>query len=106
MLDVMTESTTAAEIFGNRVKDLRVALGLSQSDASRLAIINVSNFGKIERGVGGNPNLMTIIRIAGVLGVDPGELVTGIGVESLPEATRVYTAMDFLAAKAKHEATS
>lgn len=57
--------------------------------------MNVSNFGKIEHGLG-NPNFHTIVRIASVLGIDPAVLVAGIGVESLPDLAETYTAADFV----------
>jgi transcriptional regulator with XRE-family HTH domain len=57
--------------------------------------MNVSNYGKIERGLG-NPEFHTLIRLAAVLGVDAAELVTGIGADSLPETRRVFTAKEFV----------
>lgn len=85
----------AARILGERIRVRRMKLACSQEEISHLAGMNVSNFGKIERGLG-NPNLHTIVRIASVLGIDPAVLVAGIGAESLPEAVERFTAADFV----------
>lgn len=88
-------SSDAARVLGERIRDERLRLGMSQDDIANLAGMNVSNYGKIERGVG-NPVLITIVRLAVVLGVDPGVLVHGIGAEHLPDDLDTYTAADFV----------
>jgi transcriptional regulator with XRE-family HTH domain len=40
----------ASRVLGERLRDQRLKLGLSQEDIAHLAGLNVSNFGKIERG--------------------------------------------------------
>lgn len=87
--------STAARVFGERVRDARLALGLSQESIADLAEMHVTNFGKIERGVA-NPSLHTIVRIAVVLGVDPGALVAGLGQAELPERLHTLTAAEFI----------
>ena len=88
-------NSQAAQTFGERVRMTRVALGLSQESVADLAQMHVTNFGKIERGFA-NPSLHTIIRIAGVLGVDPSTLVDGIGLDQLPPHFHVLTAAEFV----------
>jgi transcriptional regulator with XRE-family HTH domain len=85
----------AARILGERIRIRRIKLACSQEEISNLAGMNVSNFGKIERGLG-NPNLHTIVRIASVLGIDPAVLVAGIGAEALPDLVETFTAADFV----------
>jgi transcriptional regulator with XRE-family HTH domain len=89
----------AARILGERIPIRRMKLACSHEEISHLAGMNVSNFGKIERGLG-NPNFRTIVRIASVLGMDSAVLVVvlvaGIGVESLPDLAETYTAADFV----------
>lgn len=85
----------ASRLFGDRLKALRLTLACSQEEIANLASMNVSNYGKIERGLG-NPELHTIIRLAAVLGVDVSELVRGISANDLPEKRRVFTARDFV----------
>lgn len=85
----------AARILGERIRQRRLRFALSQDDIANLAGMNVSNYGKIERGLS-NPTFHTIVRIASVLNIDPGELVAGISAASLPEAVTTFTAKDFV----------
>jgi transcriptional regulator with XRE-family HTH domain len=85
----------AAQIFGERIRIARTELGLSQESIADLAQMHVTNLGKIERGAA-NPSLHTIVRIAGVLGVDPSELVDGIGADDLPPHIQVLTAAEYV----------
>lgn len=85
----------AARILGERIRERRQKLACSQEEIALLAGMNVSNYGKIERGLG-NPNFHTIVLIAAVLTVDPGTLMAGIGQASLPPKARAFTAADFV----------
>ena len=78
----------AAQILGERLKAVRLERGVSQETVAHLADMHVTNLGKIERGQA-NPRMSTVIRIAGVLDVDPGELIAGIGLAELPGVDRV-----------------
>jgi transcriptional regulator with XRE-family HTH domain len=85
----------ASRLFGDRLRQLRLKAACSQEEIANLAGMNVSNYGKIERGLG-NPELHTLIRLATVLGVDAADLIKGIGAESLPEKPRAFTAREFV----------
>jgi transcriptional regulator with XRE-family HTH domain len=85
----------AAQILGDRIKDRRTKLALSQEEVAHLAGMNVSNYGKIERGLG-NPNFHTLVRIAAVLGIDPGALIQRIAATALPERIETFSAADFI----------
>lgn len=85
----------AARILGERLRDERLRIAASQEDVAHLADMNVSNYGKIERGLG-NPKVHTLVTIAGVLGVDPGKLLSGIDGDMVPGRPRVYRAVDFI----------
>jgi transcriptional regulator with XRE-family HTH domain len=87
---------SAADLLGDRIRHARVALGLSQEAIAGLAGMHVTNYGKIERGTA-NPSLLTIVRIAVVLGTDVAALTQDITREHLPEDVRVLSAHDFLA---------
>jgi len=89
-------SSPAALLFGERVRAERQRLGLSQDEVAHLAGMNVSNYGKIERGVG-NPVLHTIVRLAAVLGVDPAVLVGGMSGDHLPPVLEAFSAADYVA---------
>ena len=85
----------AAGVVGERLRDIRTALGLSQEEVAHLADIHPTNYGKIERGRA-NPSLTTVIRIATALDTDAGELITGLTLDDLPGRHRRYTAKDFI----------
>jgi transcriptional regulator with XRE-family HTH domain len=86
----------AARVFGERVREARQDLALSQETVADLAEMHVTNFGKIERGVA-NPSLHTIIRISSVLGVDPATLISGLDRSQLPTTAHTLTAAEFMA---------
>lgn len=69
-------------VFGERVRQRRLALGLSQEAAAVRCGIHWTQLGKVERGQR-SLRLETIVKIAAGLEVDPGELVAG-----LPDPTR------------------
>ena len=85
----------ASRLLGERLRALRLKNACSQEEIANLAGMNVSNYGKIERGLG-NPEFLTIVRLAGVLGVDAADLIKGIGKESLPDKRRVFSAREYV----------
>jgi transcriptional regulator with XRE-family HTH domain len=64
-------------VFGERVRNRRQELGLSQEAAAVRCGIHWTQLGKVERGQR-SLRLETIVKIADGLGVDPGELVSGL----------------------------
>ncbi len=68
-------------VFGERVRDRRVALGLSQEAAAVRCGIHWTQLGKVERGQR-SLRLETIIKIADGLDIDAGDLVTGLPLPS------------------------
>jgi transcriptional regulator with XRE-family HTH domain len=90
----------AARILGERVREQRLTFAISQDDVANLAGMNVSNYGKIERGLS-NPTFHTVVRIAAVLGIDPGALVTGLDESTLPPSSETFTARDFVQERTK-----
>lgn len=97
----MANGSEASRIIGERVRAERQRVGITQMDLANLAGLNVANYGRIERGTG-NPNVETLLRIAGVLGVDAGALITGLRMDQLGESRPRYTAADFLKERARH----
>lgn len=85
----------AARVLGERVREHRLTFALSQDDVANLAGLNVSNYGKIERGLS-NPTFHTVLRIASVLGIDPSVLVQGLDSSTLPPTVETFTARDFV----------
>lgn len=90
--------SVAARTLGERVRHHRTELGLSQEDMADLAGMHWTNWGKIERGQA-NPSLTTIVRMAGVLDIDPAELVSGLS--QLPKRRHQLTAGDLIRERAK-----
>lgn len=60
--------------FGDRVRELRKAKGLSQEELGERAELHRNFVGMLERGER-NPTLVTLFRLADGLGVPPGELL-------------------------------
>lgn len=91
-------SSTAVKIFGSRVRERRRLLGLSQEDVAHLADVHVTNYGRIERGASG-PNFSTLLKIASVLAIDPGELVRGLDGSMVTTRPHKFTAAEFIRAR-------
>ncbi|MBB5161586.1 helix-turn-helix domain-containing protein [Mycobacterium sp. AZCC_0083] len=66
-------------VFGERVRDRRQSLGLSQEAAAVRCGIHWTQLGKVERGQR-SLRLETIVKIADGLATDAGELVSGLPV--------------------------
>lgn len=63
--------------FGAKVKRLRAAAGLSQEQLGLRCGMHLSVISRLERGLR-DPQLTTIARVAGALGVTPAELVEDV----------------------------
>ena len=63
--------------FGEYVRKLRKAKGISQEELAELAGLHRNYIGGIERGER-NVALLNIVRLAKALGVSPSELLKGI----------------------------
>lgn len=60
--------------------------------------MHFTNYGKIERGIA-NPSLVTLVRIAVALEIDPAKLVQGLGADNLKTVTHQVTASDVILAR-------
>lgn len=67
----------ATRVFGQRVRERREALDLSQEALASRSGIHWTFLGQVERGRR-NLSLHNLLKIAAGLGVDPGELVQGL----------------------------
>ena len=67
----------ATREFGQRVRDRRHALGLSQEALAEGTALHWSYLGQVERGQA-NLTLHNILKIAAALDADPGELIQGL----------------------------
>lgn len=71
------DSEAASIAFGERLREVRQKVGLSQDGLAREADVHPTSIGRLERG-GREPRLTTLLRLADGLGVEPGELVNGL----------------------------
>ena len=62
---------------GKRVRAHRAAQDITQEELAFRSEVDCSFLGKVERGQR-NLRLHNLLKIAGGLGIDPGELITGI----------------------------
>ena len=67
----------ATRVLGERIRERRLALGLSQESLAELSDIHWTFLGQVERGRR-NLSLHNLLKIASGLEVDPGELVSGL----------------------------
>lgn len=66
--------------FGNKIRELRTAKGLSQEELAYKAHLSTTFLGKIERGVN-NPTLKSIYQISVALGVPLSDIFSDTPVE-------------------------
>lgn len=64
-------------VFGQRVREARLELGVSQERLAEIAELHRTYIGSVERGER-NVSLSNIVKIAHSLGVDPAVLVRGL----------------------------
>ena len=63
--------------FGDRVRQLRRGLGMSQEELAARSGLHRTYVGDVERGER-NPSLVNIVKLSTALGVTPAVLLTGI----------------------------
>ena len=68
---------------GERIRLARVARNLTQEDVAHASGMNLSYYGKLERGQN-NPTLDTLVRVAEVIGASLPELVSDLATSQLP----------------------
>ena len=85
----------ASRIVGERIRETRQKLGLSQEDVAEMSEMHVTNVGKIERGQT-NPSLSTLVALAGALNADPGAWLAGLTGAMIPGRTHQITAAELI----------
>ena len=70
-------SRELARCFGENVVRIRKAAGISQEVLGFAASLHRTEIGMLERGVR-LPRIDTVIKLAGALEVEPGDLLTGM----------------------------
>lgn len=94
----LPSSRLPARAAGQRVREIREALNLSQTDLAELSHVDPSNVGKIERGQA-NPKLDTLTRIATALDTTVSDLVRYVSAEHVAPRERRVTAIDLIRAR-------
>lgn len=69
--------TTLAEHFGGRLRVERHRLGISQDVLAKAAGLALDTVHRLENGKR-SPTLVSIVALAGALGIDPAVLVKGL----------------------------
>ncbi len=90
----------ASRILGVRLRRRRRQLSLNQEAVAHLAGLNVSNYARIDRGLG-NPTFHTLIRLATVLCMEPGDLMTGFNSAHLPPSRNELADLDAVIASVR-----
>jgi transcriptional regulator with XRE-family HTH domain len=78
----MRQPTVAGELFGQRVRQMRIARGLTQQVIAERADIPQTHLSDIERGFK-LPNLLTVVRIAIALDCKVSDLTSAFDNEDL-----------------------
>jgi transcriptional regulator with XRE-family HTH domain len=74
--------TKEAEMFGERVRELRDKAGMTQEKLAQAADLTTSFVSTVERGQK-MPSLNTILKLARALRIDAGELLSGFSFDAL-----------------------
>jgi transcriptional regulator with XRE-family HTH domain len=96
-------TSEATRILGERLRESRTQLGLTQYTVAHESAADLANYGKLERGIG-NPTLLTLLRIFVTLDLRPEVALAGLADRNLlPEGVRPFTVSEYRAAKARHD---
>lgn len=77
-------SPSAFVVLGERLRTARIDRALTQEDVAHAAGVNLSYYGKLERGLN-NPTLDTLLRVTGVIGIPLADVVAELEKARLPE---------------------
>jgi transcriptional regulator with XRE-family HTH domain len=70
--------------FGENARRLRAAARLTQMEVADRGGLDMTEVSRLERGIK-DPRLSTIVRLAAGLGVEPAELLAGLGPAQRPD---------------------
>jgi len=83
----------ATRIFGERVRENRRRLGISQETLAELSGVHWTFVGQVERGMR-NLSLHNIVKMAAGLDIDPSVLVQGLGGGEVPNTVKEPSAAE------------
>ncbi len=84
MYFMTTPQSRATSTVGERVREHRRRLGISQETLAELSGLHWTFVGQVERGQR-NLSLHNLVKLASGLDINPAELVTGLNAEDLPQ---------------------
>ncbi len=87
--------------FGDKIRDIREDMDMTQYDMAKLIPMNQSNYSKIERGVQ-EPSMEQLKRICEILNIDPRYLL-GLGKFEMISAADMRLLSDTKAFIEKHK---
>lgn len=73
----MTNEDKIKKGFGARLREKRLAMGLSQPKLSHIIEMNVGWISRMERGTA-NPSIVVVVKLARALECQPGDLLDGL----------------------------
>lgn len=82
----MSTAERSSTAFGIQLKSARHARGMTQEELANRTDMHASNVGRMERGEA-NPSLSTMARLAAALGIDLGQLLSGIPAANCDECS-------------------
>jgi transcriptional regulator with XRE-family HTH domain len=82
----MREPAPVAEAFAAVLLKARKAAGMTQEELADLSGLDRTTISQVERGKGA-PRVETLIRLAGALDVDPGDLLPELSWEPTPPSS-------------------
>lgn len=92
-------TSEATRILGQRLRESRTNLGLTQYSVAHDSSADLANYGKLERGIG-NPTLLTLLRLFVTLDLRPEDAMRGLADRELfPEGIRPFTVSEFRSAQ-------
>lgn len=95
-------SSEATRILGERLRESRTTLGLTQYTVAHESAADLANYGKLERGVG-NPTLLTLLRLFVTVDLRPEVALAGLADRDLfPDGIRPFTVSEYRAAQERH----
>ncbi|WP_426625119.1 helix-turn-helix domain-containing protein [Leifsonia sp. McL0607] len=98
----MTPTSEATRILGDRLRERRTKLGLTQYTVAHESAADLANYGKLERGIG-NPTLLTLLRLFVTLDLRPETALIGLANRDLfPDGIRPFTVSEYRAAEERH----
>jgi transcriptional regulator with XRE-family HTH domain len=84
----VSSNPVAVEI-GRRIAELRHRTGQSKKAMAEAADMDTTHYARIENGTG-NPTAQMLVQLAVAFEIDPGQLIEGLGIDSLADARRPY----------------